>query len=67
MSLGQHARADCAREVERRLDQPNADLARIREIKEKEQADLTQAQKSDREFFSNINKSAGQPLKKYKY
>lgn len=64
---GQAARADCKREVAAKQDKPNADLARIREIKEKEQADQANRKISEQEWGKRLNEGANKPIKEYKY
>lgn len=66
-SLGVAARAACKKEVTAQQEKPNADLARIREIKEKEQADLAGRKVSEKEWGRRINEGSGKPLKEYKY
>jgi hypothetical protein len=48
-------------------DKANADLARIREIKEKEQADQATTKQSDKEFYRGLAEGAKQPIKEFKY
>lgn len=64
---GQAARADCKREVTAKQGKPNADLARIREIKEKEDADREARKVSEAEWKQGIKEGAKQPIKEYKY
>ena len=66
VSQGVAAREACKKEVALQ-DKPNADLARIREIKEKEQADQAARKISEKEWGQRINESAGKPIKEYKY
>lgn len=66
-SLGGAARAACKREVTTHQEKPNTDLARIREIKEKEQADQSDRKISEKEWGKRINEGSGKPLKEYKY
>jgi len=62
---GQAARAACKKEVA--AQQPNADLARIREIKEHEEADRVGRKKSEEEWRQGVKDGSKQPLKKYSY
>jgi hypothetical protein len=48
-------------------DKANADLARIRQIKEKEQADQAARRMTEQEWGQRINESSGKPIKEYKY
>jgi len=68
VSEGMAARAACkkAAAVDPQA-KANADLARIREIKEKEQADQAARRISEREWGQRINESSGKPIKDYKY
>ena len=43
------------------------DIAKIREIKEKEQADLAKQEKDHKEFVEGMKKGAAAPIKQYKY
>ena len=61
---GQSARAACKKEVAAR---PNADLARIREIKENEEADRLQRQKSEAEWRQGVKEGSKKPIKQYTY
>ncbi len=68
VSQGQALRRSCKKTVEQAQEtKPNADLARIREIKEKEQSDQSAREKSNKEWFGNLSKGAKQPVKEYKY
>ena len=67
VSQGLAIRAACKKEVMAQLDKPNADLARLREIKEKEQADQNAHELSDKEFSDAIKKGGKAPIKEYKY
>ena len=67
VSLGAAARAACKKELVTQQEKPNADLARIREIKEKEQADQADRKISEKEWGKRINEGSGKPLKEYKY
>jgi hypothetical protein len=67
VAQGQSARAACKKEVTAQQDKPNADLARIREIKEKEQADLANRKISEQEWGKRLNEGANKPIKEYKY
>jgi hypothetical protein len=64
---GQSARADCKRAVAAKQDKANADLARIREIKEKEDAAGEARRVSEAEWKRGIKEGAKQPIKEYKY
>lgn len=67
VSQGVAARAACKKAAQAALDKPNADLARIREIKEKEQADEASRKISEKEWGKRLNEGAGKPIKDYKY
>lgn len=61
-------RAACKREAEAAQNSvATAELTRIREIKEKEQADLRQQKISEKEWAKRLNEGAGKPVKEYKY
>lgn len=61
-------RAACKREVEAAQNSvATAELTRIREIKEKEQADLREQKISEKEWAKRLNEGAGKPVKEYKY
>lgn len=62
---GQAARAACKKEVA--ASQPNADLARIREIKENEEADRVGNKKSEQEWRQGVKQGSKQPIKEYKF
>lgn len=64
---GQAARAACKKEVAAQQDKPNADLARIREIKESEQAERDARKVSEAEWKRGVKEGAKQPIKEYKY
>jgi hypothetical protein len=64
---GLKARADCKKEVAAQQDKPNADLARIREIKEGEEAERRRSAKSDEEFFKRIKEASKAPLRKFDF
>jgi len=64
---GQATRAACKKEVTAQQDKPNADLTRIREIKEKEQADQANRKISEQEWGKRLNEGANKPIKEYKY
>ena len=67
VSQGVAARAACKKAVAAQQDKPNADLARIREIKEKEQADLADRNISEKEFGKRFKEAGSQPIREYKY
>ena len=67
VAQGQAARAACKKEFAARQDKPNADLARIREIKEKEEADRAQRKVSEEEWKRAIKEGSSAPLREYKY
>ena len=67
VSQGTAARAACKKAALGSVDKPNADLARIREIKEKEQADEANRKISEKEWGKRLNEGAGKPIKDYKY
>lgn len=67
VSQGMAARAACKKAADAALEKPNADLARIREIKEKEQADEASRKISEKEWGKRLNEGAGKPIKDYKY
>lgn len=62
---GQAARAACRKGVAAR--QTNADLARIREIKENEEADRLDRKKSEVEWRRGVKEGAKKPIKQYTY
>lgn len=62
---GQAARAACRKGVAAR--QTNADLARIREIKENEEADRLDQKKSEVEWRRGVKEGAKKPIKQYTY
>lgn len=62
---GQAARAACKKDVA--AQQPNADLARIREIKENEEAERLGRNKSEAEWRQGVKEGSKQPVKKYTY
>lgn len=64
---GQAARADCKRDVAAKQAKPNTDLARIHEIKEKEDAAGEARKASESEWKRGIKEGAKQPIKEYKY
>lgn len=69
ISEGVAARSACKRAVAAQADQnsPNADLARIREILEKQEAEREAQKVSEKEWGKNINQDSGKPFKQYKY
>ena len=67
VSLGLSARSACRKAVSMQADKPNADLARIREIKEKEEAERTSSKISEEEWKRRIKEGSSAPLKEYKY
>ncbi len=62
---GQAARAACKKDVAAR--QPNADLARIREIKENEEAERLDRKKSEAEWRQGVKEGSKKPIKQYTY
>lgn len=66
VSQGVAAREACKKEVAMQ-DKPNADLARIREIKEKEDAERTVAKQSEEEFRRGLKEGGAKPLQGLKY
>lgn len=64
---GQSARAACKKEVTAQQDKPNADLARVREIKEKEEAERNRRAQSDEAWNQRVKEAAKAPIKEYKY
>ena len=67
VSLGVAARAACKKELVSQQANPNADLARIREIKEKEQADQADRKISEKEWGSRIKEGGSKPVREFKY
>lgn len=67
VSQGVAARAACKKAAAAQQDKPNADLARIREIKEKEQADLADRKISDKEYGKRFVEGGSQPIREFKY
>lgn len=66
VSQGAASRAACKKTAEA-ADKPNADLARIREIKEKEQADQAARKVTEAEWKKGIKEGGAKPVKEYKY
>lgn len=64
---GMAAREACRKPPSSAQDKANADLARIREIKEKEQKELNDKKISEKEWGKQLNKGANTPIKEYKY
>lgn len=67
VSEGVAARAACKKTAEAAQDKPNADLARIREIKEKEQAEQAARKVTEAEWKKGIKEGGAKPVKEYKY
>lgn len=67
VSQGVATRAACKKEVTALQDKPNADLARIRAIKEKEQADQADRKISEKEWGRRIKEGGSQPIRELKY
>lgn len=65
VSEGVAARAACKKAAAN--PQANADLARIREIKEKEQADLAARKVSEEEWKRGVKEGSSQPIRELKY
>ena len=66
VSEGKAAREACKKAVAKR-DAGNDDLARIREIKENEEADRKSRKVAEEEWKRGVKEGAEQPLKEYKY
>lgn len=64
---GHAARAACKKEVVAQQDKANGDLARIRELQEKEAADRANRKHSEQEWGKRLNEAANTPIKEYKY
>nr|WP_317623796.1 hypothetical protein [Acidovorax sp. SUPP3334]BDH38362.1 hypothetical protein AVHM3334_23185 [Acidovorax sp. SUPP3334] len=64
---GSAAREACKKSPRSDQDIARADLARIREIKEKEQRELADKKISEKEWGKQLNKGADTPIKEYKY
>ncbi len=62
---GQGARRDCKRALA--AQKYNADLARIREIKEREEAERDASKMSEEEQRRRLKEGAAAPIKEYKY
>lgn len=67
VSQGIAARAACKKGVEAQQDKSNADLARMREIMEKQEAERSAAKQSDEEFRRGLKEGAKAPLRNFKY
>jgi hypothetical protein len=67
VSQGIAARAACKKGVANQQNTANADLARIREIKEKEEAEHNAAKQSEEEWKRAARGSSKTPLKEFKY
>jgi hypothetical protein len=67
VSQGVAARAGCKKEVAAQQDKPNADLARMREIMEKQEAERSAAKQSDEQFKRGLKEGAKQPIREFKY
>lgn len=67
VSQGVAARAACKKEAAAQLDKPNADLARIREIKEKEQVDHADRKISEKEWGKRVKEGGSKPVREFKY
>lgn len=67
VSLGVTARTACRKAVTLQREEPNADLARIRAIKEKEQADLAARKVSEQEWSRRVKNGGSQPVREFKY
>lgn len=69
VSQGMAAREACKKTAtaQQDKDKPNADLARIREIKEREEAQRNAAKVSEEEFKRGFKEGAKQPLRDFKY
>lgn len=67
VSEGMAARDACKRALSSQQDKTNADLARIREIKEKEEAERKAKKVSEDEWKRGIKDGSKQPVKEYKY
>jgi hypothetical protein len=67
VSQGVAARAACKKEVSMWQAVPSSDVTRIREIREKEQADQSARKVSEKEWGKRINEGSGKPIKEYKY
>lgn len=67
VSEGIAAREACNRAVNSQQDKANADLARIRAIKEKEEAERNARKVSEEEWKRGIKDGSKQPIKEYKF
>lgn len=67
VSEGVAARDACKRAVSTQQDKANADLARIRAIKEKEEAERSARKVSEGEWKRGVKDGSKQPIKEYKY
>lgn len=67
VSLGIAARRDCKKVIERQQSAANADLTRIREIKEREEAERTSRKISEEEWKRRVKEGGKAPVKEYKY
>lgn len=67
VSQGVAAREACKQAFTEKQDKSNADLARIREIKEAEEAERQRTKVTEEEWRQSVKKGAQAPLKEYKY
>lgn len=67
VSEGMAARDACKKAVSGQQDKSTADLARIRAIKEKEEAERNARRVSEEEWKRGIKEGSKQPIKDYKY
>jgi len=67
VSQGAAARAACKKEVAAHQDKPSADIARMREIMEKQEAERGARKISEKEWGRRLNEGASKPIKEYKY
>jgi hypothetical protein len=63
---GASARAACKRDISA-FDKGNADLRRIREIQEKQQAERDSRKVSEEQWRHDMKRGASAPLKQYSY
>lgn len=67
VSQGMAARAACKKYVAAQDFKANDDLARIRAIKEKEQADLADRKVSEEEWAARVKEGGSKPVRQFSY
>jgi hypothetical protein len=54
-------------QADKKVSDPNKDLARLRELAEKEDAEKSAVKNSDKEFFEGVKEGGAKPLQGLKY